>query len=343
MEFTLLRILRGRLSYRRGDLSLYVVEPDQDLMHDSIEIYEDSYEKAYGDGVYLKLEIEEYMAMNDMWSPFDDQDIEKIKKESEELKLQAFKNFYKKRELNGIKYYLRQNENKLLKLISKKNQFEHLTCEGVATYARWNWIIEKSTYYKDGTPYDWKDFGISTLMSYYENSAISAADFRAVARSDNWRPIWNLSKKTGDLFGVPSNMLTKDQIFLCSYSSMYDNVYENPESPDEAVINDDDCLDGWFIDQKRKSDKMKKEQQVNSVLTNPKIANAGEVFLIASSPEEANTIHSMNTYQAESIRKNRIKEIQEKGVVKSDTEFSDVRQDLLIKQNQSLVNHIRGK
>jgi len=343
MEFILLRILKGRLSYRRDDLSLYIVEPNQDLMYESIEIYEDAYDKAYGSGVYLKQEIEEYMAINDMWSPFDQMDIEKIKKENEELKLQAYKNFYKKRELTGIKYLLKQNDTKMLKILSKKNQFDHLTCEGVASYSRWNWIIEHSTFYKDGTRYDWQDFGVSTMMTYYENSSISSSDFRSVARSENWRPVWGLGKKTGDLFGVPTNMLTKDQIFLCSYSSMYDNVYENSEAPDDAVIEDDDCLDGWFIDQRRKNDKLKKEQRVNSMLTNSKIANAGEVFLVASSPEDVDAIHSMNTYQSDMIRKSRLEEINQKGIIKNDTEFSDVRRDLQMQQNQALANHLKGK
>jgi hypothetical protein len=38
-----------------------------------------------------------------------------------------------------------------------------------------------------------------------------------------------LGKKTGNLFNKPSSMLTRDQIVLCSYSNMYDSVYENPE------------------------------------------------------------------------------------------------------------------
>ena len=37
-DFTLLRILKGRLVYRRGDLLLFIHEPSQDLMFESIEI-----------------------------------------------------------------------------------------------------------------------------------------------------------------------------------------------------------------------------------------------------------------------------------------------------------------
>lgn len=342
MEFILLRILKGRLPFRRGDLSLYIQEPDQDLMYASMEIYDKIYEQAYGNEVMIKEELQEFLFTNEFWSPFDDAELEKIKKQNEELKLQAFKNFFRKRELSGIKYLLRQNENKYSKLASKKYQFDHLTCDGVASYARWNWIIEQSVYNSIGEKYNWETYDVSLLMSYYESSAISTKNFRAVARSDEWRPIWNLGKKTGDVFGKPSYLLTRDQLLLCSFSSMYDNVYENPEAPDEKIIDDDDCLDGWFVDQKRKNEKMKKEQQANSMISNAKISNAGEVFVMASSPEEAESIHNLNSFQSEMVRKNRINTIKDKGVVDSDLHFADIRQEITIQQNQAFANHAKG-
>jgi len=343
MEFQLLRILKGRLVFRRGDLSLYIYEPTQELMYDSMEIYEDAFDNAYGNGVYLKDEIEEYIMMNDFWSPIDDDEVKKIKKKIDELKHTAFKNFIKKRELAGIKFLIRQQESQLAKLLHKKSQFDHLTCEGVASYARWNWLIEQSTYFKDNTPYDWAAVNLNTVVSFYESSALTSTEFRAIARSDQWRPMWNLGKKTGNLFAKPPCELTKDQVLLCSFSSMYDVVYESSESPDEDVIADDDCLDGWFIDQKRKTEKMKKEQQVNSMLSNPKIANAGEVFLVANNNQEAEAINSVNTTQSDNIRKHRIQQVSEKGIVDSDLVFGDVKRDLQMQQNQALVDHLKGR
>ena len=40
---------------------------------------------------------------------------------------------------------------------------------------------------------------------------------------------------------------------------MYDNVYESHERPNDKIIEDDDCLDGWFIVQRRKHEKDKNE------------------------------------------------------------------------------------
>ena len=340
MEFILLRIMKGRLSYRERGLSLYIEEPNQNLMYDSIEIYEDAFEKAYINGVMLKEEMDNFLFEQELYTPFDDIEIQKLKKEHEELKLLAFKNTLNKRELNRVKFLLRDNEKKQSKIIYKKMQFSHLTCDGVASYSRWNWIIERSVFYSDGSRYLWKDLSVSSLMSYYESSSISMEDFRSVARSDYWRPIWNLGKKTGDLFDKPAFLMTKDQLALCSISTMYDNVYENPEAPSEKVIEDDDCLDGWFIDQKRKMEKQKKEQQVDQMLSNSKIANAGEIFLVANSNEEVKDIHSLNSPHMESARLGRMNTISQKGVA-SDLDFSDVKQDLTIQQNQMTVQNIR--
>jgi hypothetical protein len=43
------------------------------------------------------------------------------------------------------------------------------------------------------------------------------------------------------------------------------------------------------------------------------------------------------------IRKSRLEEINQKGIIKNDTEFSDVRRDLQMQQNQALANHLKGK
>jgi hypothetical protein len=343
LEFTLLRILKGRLTYRRGDLSLFIVEPNQDLMFKSIDIYDKAYEKAYGEGLYLKQDVEELLMTHNLWSPFEDQELEKLKKDNEELKYQCFKNYHKKRELSSLKMAIDINEKKYNKIAARKYQFDQLTCEGVASQIRWNWLIENSTFYQDESPYDWKHARLETLVKFYENSFITASDFRSIARLDQWRSMWNLGKKTGSLFDKPSYLLSRDQLTLCSYSTMYDNVYESPDCPDDKVIEDDYCLDGWFIDQKRKGEKYKKEKQSESVLTNSKIANSPEIFMVASDVSEIDTINSMNSHHSEMIKKERMQTIKNKGVVESDAHFSDVQEGLFMKSNESFIQHMRGK
>ena len=183
MEFVFLRIMKGQLSYRGNGLSLYIKEPCRDKLYDSIEIYETAYEKAYFSGAMTKQELDEFLFENELYTPFDDRQLEKLKKDQEELKLQAYKSYLNKRELHFIKNNLRDNEKEQLKISLKKSKFHHLTCEGIADLSRWGWIIENSTFYLDGRPYDWRFLDVHTILSHYENSAICLKDFRSIARS----------------------------------------------------------------------------------------------------------------------------------------------------------------
>jgi hypothetical protein len=341
-DFLLYRIMKGHLSFRRDGLSLYILEPDQDLMYQSSEVYQEIYDKAYISGVMIKEEAYELMMEKFFYSPFDDMELEKLKADQENLKVECFKNFMKPKNLTGLKYALFQNQNAISKIYKKKSQFDHLTCEGVATLAQWNWIIENSTYYKDSNKlYDWKRFSVNTIMSHYESSVIPSEDFRKIARCDSWRPMWNLGKKTGNLFSRPVSMMTRDQIALCSFSTMYDNVYESTESPPEKVIEDDDCLDGWFIDQKRKYERMKKDQEADAFTNNKKIANAGEIFIMAGSDEEAQYVDGFNNQHSRNIKNERMEMIKGKTNVQ-DIQFADVAMDIGIQQNNLFANKLRG-
>jgi hypothetical protein len=343
-DFLTYRIMKGRLSFCGDGFSIYIKEPDPDLLYDSIFVHEETYNKAYGEGVYLRDEILQLLYEKDLYSPFDDVDIERYKKDIEELKFQAFKNAFKPKELSEIKKLIRFTENTILKISKKKLIFDHLTCEGTASLAQWNWIIENSTYYADTDRlYDWKHVSVNTITSYHENQSISSLEFRQIARSDLWRPIWFLGKKTGNLFDRPSSKLTKDQIILCSFSNMYDNVYESSESPVEKIIDDDDCLDGWFVDQKRKNEKAKKQQEAEALTSNKRIANAGEVFVVASTQEEIENIESYNSVQMQNVKKNRVQQIFAEGEIKSDLQFQDRRLETQLQNNQAIVDKAKGR
>lgn len=337
--------MKGHLSFRRDGLSLYIKEPDPNLLFDSIEVYDQFYDEAYGQGCYIQDEILEILYDKDLYSPFDDMNLEKYKKDLEELKYNAYKAVLRPRDLAGIKYAIEKTEIEISKIIRRKNQLDQYTCEGIASLAQWSWIIEKSTYFGNSDRnYDWKKIRLTDVTSYYESKAFSTTEFRSIARSELWRPIWLLGKKTGNLFNKPSSMLTRDQIVLCSYSNMYDSVYENPESPVDLVIEDDDCLDGWFVDQKRKNEKYKKEQEINSLTNNAKISNASEVFVMAGSDQEAERIESYNSQHIKQVKKERIQQLLNKGdVISSDLEFRDVQIDLQMQNNQIVMDKARGK
>ena len=343
-EFLTYRIIRGHLGYSRGGLYLYIEDPNPEMMYESFEVYNEYYNKAYNNGVYIKEEILEYLYQKDLYSPFDDMELKKLQDEIESLKLDAYKNFINTRQLKNIKFNIRIAESKMSSILKKKAQLDHITCEGVASLAQWSWIIENSTYDKKTNQlYDFSKIKLSEIVSYYEEHTITSSNFRAIARGNHWRPIWNVGKKNGNLFNKPAALFTKDQIALCSYSLMYDNVYESPDSPPDKVIEDDDCLDGWFIEQRKKTDQYKKEKAAEDIIGNKKIANSQEIFIMAGSKEEADYIDSFNDPTAKMIKDQRLKMFSEKGTINSDSEFLDIKMERQMEMNRNLIERSRGK
>ena len=341
-EKTLCRILQGRLRCSLGDPALYIYEPNKEILEESFDVYDQAYKDAYFKGVYLKDELVPILVENDLWTPFDDREADKIEKQIEDHKVKAFEFYYKTRDLVNIKMVLRALEKELLKYKSKKHTLDHISCEGVASFARSIWIISKTVYNVDKTPYDWSRHSISSLMDFYNSNQISSTEFRLVARSEPWRSMWNIGKKQGNAFGKSACELSKDQISLSSYSSMYDNVYESSEAPDEKVIEDDDCLDGWFISQRRQHDRQKKKKQSEDLIKNPKIANSQEIFLVAKDQEEASRIYDINDPMVRSIIQDRQNTIKSSDKQIRFQEFNDIKQDIAMDRVQAARNKVKG-
>lgn len=341
-EKLLYRILQGRLRLKLGDLVLFVHEPSRDDLEESFEIYDEAYKKAYFEGVFIKNEIIEILLTHEMWSPHDDREADKIEKQIEDLKVEAFKSFYDPRRLRGIKAHIRTMEKTMMDFKMKKTILDHTTCEGIAGFAQKTWLISSNTRNKDGSDHQWSKYSISTVMDRYAGETIDHSDMRKIARSHPWRPMWSLGKSGTNLFGGLACDMTGDQANLCSYSSMYDSVYESSETPKEKVIEDDDCLDGWFIVQRREVEKMKKQQEIEQLTSNPKIANSQEVFLMANSQEGAKEILDLNHPHSRGIIAQRDQQIEEAGSM-SFTKFADVQQDLALQSNQAQIDKMKSK
>ncbi len=345
IEKTLYRIIQGRLRYKVHDgLVLYIHETTPELLFESYEVCDDAYERAYTSGVFVKQEILPLLLENDYWTPLDDKEAENLQKEIEEKKLECFKNFIHKKQLTVLKRQLDILEKKWYKASSKKNSLENITCTGAAAYTRSVFIIEKSTKTEDGSPYDWKEVPVSTAASFYKNNTIPEKTLRQIARSEPWRRMWNGGKGT-ELFGIPFSQITAIQSRLCSYSRMYDGVFEHPESPNEKLIDDDVCLDGWFIYQKRKREKEKKQSEIDGMISNDKIRNADEIYIMAKDKDDAAQIQSINDPTARNVAREREKKIDqlgEEGRLK-ESDLPDQKRRIQQERNKMFVDSRKGR
>lgn len=66
---------------------------------------------------------------------------------------------------------------------------------------------------------------------------------RAVARSEEWKMRWEISKKTGSqVFDGASSDWDKNKVNLCYWSTFYDNIIDNLKLKDTSILEDDEEL-----------------------------------------------------------------------------------------------------
>lgn len=136
-------------------------------------------------------------------------------------------------------------------------------------------------------------------------------DIRYTSRTEPWRSYWLANRPTPFKYDV----LNQEQISLVLYSRMYDSIYENPECPEESVIEDDDMLDGWMILNREKAERERLTSEMEK--KNPKLRNATEVFIPAKNSEQVENISKLNSDVA------RAKKIAREQVIKNVGEVSD--------------------
>lgn len=338
IEKQLYRIIRGRLRINVDGFVFYINEPSAALIDESYQIYDEVYENAYMNNVYIDAELETVLINNDVWTPFHESQAEQLKKQLDNKKVEAFESFFNTKKLKQIKFQIFELNKSYNKMMLQKHALDSSTCHSIAEQARWEWLLDKCIFDLSNNLV----VGNKKVIEQYKSSLISQEELRIIARHPTWRTMWAASKRCGGLFSKPATELTRDQITLCSLSMMYDNVYEHPECPDDKIIEDDDCLDGWFIVQKRNQEADKKNKAAKSVVSNDKIRNAREQFIMVDSEESAKEVLDLNSPIVKSVITQREQLVEQKGQVK-DLEFNDVKQDIQLQVNKSVVDRVKGR
>ena len=217
----LYRIIQGRLRIPRFDPVLYIYEPSVDILEESYEIYNQVYEESYFKGLYIKKELKEVLFENDLWSPLDDREAEKVKDQIDDLKVEAFQNNLNVKKLSGIKANIRYMERTYEKLKGKFSQLDHISCEGAAEFSRSIWVISKTILDKDRKPQKNPQYSLYSLLSFYNSNLISVDYLRAIARSDSFRPMWSLAKKGNSLFGDCHRLTNPPKTINTQYGLKY--------------------------------------------------------------------------------------------------------------------------
>jgi hypothetical protein len=338
-EFFISRIRSGYIPVKLNNKRFLVYHPSNDILLEAQELYIEAHDLAIEEELFDDDDILTFLIAAGLWSDTKETELEKTLPEHIEYwKIELYNNVLKSNTQATIRKYLTVAKEEYAKAYSLRHSLDHLTCAGYASYIKNMFIISKSTRYKK-KPVNWQAVDLNQIMNLYHQSLLDADTIRMLSRSHPWTNMWQTFKVNGKIF--QNTNLTVEQQSLISWSIMYDRIYESPDCPTEAIIEDDDMLDGWLLVQKRHREAQKNKQAIESSLSS-KLGNADDVFLMAETVQDAKKIALLNTDQANRVKEQRIKEAKMKGEV-LEQQLSDVKMKRSMQIRQAYVNQVKGR
>lgn len=340
-ELYISRIVAGFFRCKIDNTTYIIQQPNRNIRNIAQEVYMEALKDAELDGLYTDEELNTFLYQNEIWSSEKEEELEKIQEDIEEYKLQIFKAVFRSEERKILKEHLALTKLKLQDLVLQKTSYNHLSCSGTASMMKIRYLVGKSLKYEDGTNVwesdeFWKttDPLLEEITNIYLDQKITESEYREIARTEPWRSTWSCRKCEREVFGVPTVDLTDEQKSLVIWSSMYDSIYEHPNCPEQEAIDDDDIIDGWMISQRKERDKHRTKVQVDDLISNSKIKNSGEVFVVGQTKKDRERIDSLNDASAKAIKRKRLQEIRDKGTVE-EINMPDTRMELQMQANRS--------
>lgn len=311
-DFFVSRVCAGFLRFTKRDLSLRIYPPTDDVLYEANHEYIQAYQEAKLQGIKDEDEIVLDLVDMGLWNDAMEDDFKKLPEKIEELKVGLLNYAFRPVEREKVRKMLNGCKTEYARLHNIRHSYDYNTCEGSASVVKWQYIIENSTRYSDGRPYGWEELSPMELLAYWQENTLPDSVIRELAKTEPWGSLWSIKKKNGKIFEEP---FSHEQRSLIMWSMTYDVVHESPDCPQEEIIEDDDMLDGWFIVQRRKRLKEKSKDYADNLITNKKIAGADEIFVVARSAQEIDSINSLNDVRGEIVRKQRLNQIKKQGEV----------------------------
>ena len=321
----------------------YFINPPSTLDKYIAEItYQENLEKCISQKILLYDEFVDMLIIEGLWSKLEEEQLEALPKLLEEAKIQLYQAYanFKRRD------HIRKRLSKLKKeedgLTNKKNILRIQSAEGTAESFKNKYIICCNIQDENGNKrwssedyYKQDENLINAITREYMINQLTESEIREISRTEPWRGFWNTGKSEGGVFGKCSSLLTREQRGLISWSRIYDSIHESPDAPTDAVIEDDDMLDGWLISQSRERDKEKASKGIEKTGHE----GADEVYMFADTSQDASRIYAMNDAGSRGIVRNRQKQMDKnkKGLREEET------LDAQMKMRKQATEQFKGK
>lgn len=337
------RIVCGYFIVELAGQKYKVVSPNPDILYRADLYYQEVIAENRFDTWASDSDIVKLLISNGEWTAESDENMKKLSGQIDDYKHQAYTaytqiNFPRIKELKSLIQQCRDKESQMK---NTRNKYMHLTLEGHAEILRREFILARCIVgYK---PDDLYFLLLNKIQAEVNKQMVGIDDIRKIARTEPWISIWTTSGQNP--FRIFKNKFHNDeQRSLVMYTRMYDNVQKHQHCPPPAVINDDDLLDGWLIEQKNNRDNKDNGNKPERKGWD----KAQEIFKVVdkrnkfvSVEEQIKDIENMNSGQSKIIKKQREQTLKKHGVV-ADNRLPDKQKEIAQKLSDNYIQHMRG-
>lgn len=264
--------------------------------------------------------------------------IKKNSKKIDDLKIQLFRTGPRitvAKQVRRSLSALREVQNEYLDYVGNLKKY---SLEGFATVCKKQLAFAMSIYDSDGKKiFDGKMPNyqmLNSILYRYIKTFKNEKDIRAFVRSSDWRKVWG-SKKYDAIYTDVVN-LNDEQRAAVHFSEFYDFVYQHEDCPKDAVMDDDDMIDGWYLNLIKEHDRKKRESD-----SGVQKDGQTEIFIMARDQEEADEIYASNDDAAIEVLRQRAVAIKTHGVVKA-SEMPDIKQEMALESNRQFMQKVKG-
>lgn len=333
-ELCVARICSGQVQLRLPTVTLVVRQPSRLQRYQAELLYQEQLREAELQGLPDEQGLRRYLQEQGLWSDQDTSLLKALPSQIEDLKIQLYKLVFRRNAQKTVRAAISKARTELAHLEGRLRQHEHLSAEGVAQSARLQFLFATGLHYKNGTPVfgdnPWEgpvEF-LEAALGAWAELRLSEAHYRELARTDPWRTIWGARKASLSVFGVDAADLSDEQRTLVRLSTLYDSIYEHPECPADEVLEDDDMLDGWLLEQGRQRKRQANTKRVENL-------QGQEVYLMAETEEDAREVISLNDDQARATLRARHTLMEKRGEV-NEMDMPDTKQRLQMEATNKL-------
>lgn len=302
------RIISGKLIFEHDTKIFELRKPSLNLKVKSDLIYKESYDSNMYDNFWLIEDIPNLAIDIGILTPYYKQDLTSLEKKLDLHKVLLYKEFFKADRKKNNKRKIEEIKRSMNNLHNKIHYLDYLSLEHYCDKIKNEFLIVNTLYYfeTDNLVFNINniDYNIfNNLMTEISDNIISIEDYKQVARSDYWKNLWNNNKY--NILPDPVTEWSDEQKTIFSIAAMYDRIHEHPEAPSPEIIEDDDALDGWMINQREQNKKQKEQKGVDTMLSD-KVRNSSEVFLLPSNLEEVEKIQELNSPESYGMFKQKV-------------------------------------